>query len=99
MIEKKQVEHVAELAKLSFSDAELDHFTSQLDEIMKMVDQLDEVDTTGVEPTTHVGDLVNVFRKDEAKPGTPRKELMENVPEEQDGLIKVPAIIDEGEDE
>ncbi|WP_159722900.1 Asp-tRNA(Asn)/Glu-tRNA(Gln) amidotransferase subunit GatC [Enterococcus sp. CSURQ0835] len=96
-INQDQVKHVAKLAKLSFSEDELAGFTDQLGEIIDMVEQLGEVDTEGVPFTSNVFSAVNVMRKDEAAPGWPRKELMENVPESEDGFIKVPAIIDNGE--
>lgn len=98
MISKEQVAHVAELARLQFSDEELQQFTGQLDEILNMVDQLSEVDTEGVPVTTQSVLLENVMRADEATMVTPRSELMKNVPTEKDGLIQVPAIIDKEDD-
>ena len=80
-ITANEVKHVASLAKLEFTDEELQKFTGQMDEIINMVEQLGEVDTTDV-----------------AVKGTDRTLLMKNVPEEKDGLIKVPAIIDESEE-
>ena len=69
-----------------------------MDEIINMVEQLGEVDTTDVPVTSTVTEEVNVMREDVAVKGTDRTLLMENVPEEKDGLIKVPAIIDESEE-
>ncbi|MCP0886089.1 Asp-tRNA(Asn)/Glu-tRNA(Gln) amidotransferase subunit GatC [Ligilactobacillus sp. WILCCON 0076] len=97
-INAQEVKHVAGLAKLEFTDKQLDMFTGQMDEIIKMVQQLSEVDTTGVPVTTHVTDAVNVMREDVAAKGMDRDLLMKNVPESQDGYIKVPAIIDESEE-
>lgn len=94
MVSKEQIKHVAELARLSFSDEELDHFTEQFDNIIDMVEQLNNVDTTGVPVMTQVTDLVNVLRDDAAQTPTPRAELMKNVPESANGLIKVPAIME-----
>lgn len=99
MISKDQVSHVADLARLEFDEKQLENFTSQLDKIVDFVDQLNEVDTTGVEPTTHVTNAVNVFREDEPKPGEGRSALLKNVPETAEGLIRVPAIIEKEEDE
>ncbi|WDF83457.1 Asp-tRNA(Asn)/Glu-tRNA(Gln) amidotransferase subunit GatC [Lacticaseibacillus pabuli] len=98
MISKEEVAHVADLARLKFTDAELQTFTGQMDEIIGMVDQLAEVDTTDVPETTQNVLLENVMREDEATLVTPRDELMKNVPTEKDGLIQVPAIIDKEED-
>ncbi|MDN7146099.1 Asp-tRNA(Asn)/Glu-tRNA(Gln) amidotransferase subunit GatC [Liquorilactobacillus mali] len=97
-ISASEVEHVAGLAKLAFTDEELQKFTGQMDEIIGMVQQLSEVDTDGIPVTTHVTDATGVMREDVAVSGTPREELMRNVPQHQDGYIKVPAIIDESEE-
>ena len=97
-ITANEVKHVASLAKLEFTDEELQKFTGQLDEIINMVEQLGEVDTTDVPVTSTVTEEVNVMREDVAVKGTDRTLLMKNVPEEKDGLIKVPAIIDESEE-
>lgn len=97
-ITANEVKHVASLAKLEFIDEELQKFTGQMDEIINMVEQLGEVDTTDVPVTSTVTEEVNVMREDVAVKGTDRTLLMKNVPEEKDGLIKVPAIIDESEE-
>lgn len=97
-ITANEVKHVASLAKLEFTDEELQKFTGQMDEIINMVEQLGEVDTTDVPVTSTVTEEVNVMREDVAVKGTDRTLLMKNVPEEKDGLIKVPAIIDEREE-
>lgn len=96
-ISEEQVQHVAKLAKLSFSKEELHQFTDQLDEIITMVETLNEVDTTGVAFTSNVTEEFNVIREDVTTDGFDREELMKNVPESEDGFIKVPAIIDNGE--
>ena len=97
-ITANEVKHVASLAKLEFTDEELQKFTGQMDEIIHMVEPLGEVDTTDVPVTSTVTEEVNVMREDVAVKGTDRTLLMKNVPEEKDGLIKVPAIIDESEE-
>ena len=96
-ISEEQVKHVAKLAKLAFADEELASFTDQLGKIIDMVEMLEEVDTEGVPFTSNVSASINVMREDVAAPGWSRDELMENVPESEDGFIKVPAIIDNGE--
>ena len=97
-ITANEVKHVASLAKLEFTDEELQKFTGQMDEIINMVEQLGEVDTTDVPVTSTVTEEVNVMREDVAVKGTDRTLLMKNVPEEKDGLIKVPAIIEASEE-
>lgn len=97
-ISAEEVRHVAALAKMAVTDEELTKFTAQMDDILGMVEQLQEVNTTDVPMTYNVTDARNVMRPDEAVPGTDRAELMKNVPESEDGYIKVPAIIDESEE-
>mgnify|MGYP004474699905 CR=1 FL=1 len=99
-LDREQVQHVAELAKLSFTDAELDHFVPQLEEIIDLFNQLAEVDTEDVTPMTTATDEVNVLREDVAAQSSEemRQALLANAPEIEDGLIKVPAILDESED-
>lgn len=99
MISKEEVLHVAELANLKFKDDEVDGFVSQLDDIVTMASKLSTVDTEGVEPTYHMSDTTTVFRADEGKHTQTREELLENVPEVQDNLIKVPSIVDKEDGE
>ena len=96
-ISEEQIRHVANLAKLEFLPEELHQFSKTFGNIIDMVEQLNEVDATGVPFTSHVVDAINVLREDVALPGMDRKELMKNVPKEEKGFIKVPAILDEGE--
>lgn len=96
-ISEEQAKHVAKLSKLSFSNEELTDFTNQLGKIIDMVELLEEVDTQGIPFTSNVTHSINVMREDVTTEGASRKELMKNVPETEDGYIKVPAIIDNGE--
>ena len=83
-IEESEVRHVAKLAKLSFADHEILHFTEQMSDIIDMVE--------------HGYSLVNVFREDVPVKGTDRDLLMRNVKTSEDGFIQVPAIMGEGEE-
>ncbi|MDR1473361.1 MAG: Asp-tRNA(Asn)/Glu-tRNA(Gln) amidotransferase subunit GatC [Lactobacillales bacterium] len=96
-INEEQIKHVANLAKLEFLPEELHQFSKTFGNIIDMVEQLNEIDATGVPFTSHVVDAINVLREDVAFPGMDREELMKNVPKEEKGFIKVPAILDEGE--
>ncbi|MCD5325364.1 MULTISPECIES: Asp-tRNA(Asn)/Glu-tRNA(Gln) amidotransferase subunit GatC [Pontibacillus] len=93
-ISKEQVKHVAHLARLHVSEEEAERFTKQLDDIISFAEQLNELDTEGVEPTTHVQDLKNVMRKDEPKKWITQEEALKNAPETQDGQIRVPSILE-----
>lgn len=98
MIDKNLVQHVAHLAKLEFNEAYLEKFTKQLAEIIQMEDELAQVDTTNVKPTTHISRQKTTFRADDNQVTNSRDELLKNVPEQKDGLIKVPAILDNEEE-
>ncbi|MGX6988989.1 Asp-tRNA(Asn)/Glu-tRNA(Gln) amidotransferase subunit GatC [Leuconostoc fallax] len=96
-ITREEVAHVAGLAKLSFNDEQLDHFTTQLSDILNIFDTLATVNTENVEPTYSVTENVNILREDVADNWQQKQELLKNAPLEAAGLIKVPAILDEGE--
>ena len=97
MLSKDQVQHVAKLAKLSFTDEELGKFTDEFSRIIEMVEQLQEIDTEGVKPTYHGNQLNNVLREDNAILRNKTKELLNNAPLAEGGYIKVPAILESGE--
>ncbi|MEY8441662.1 Asp-tRNA(Asn)/Glu-tRNA(Gln) amidotransferase subunit GatC [Lactobacillaceae bacterium 24-114] len=99
-INQEEVKHVAELAKLEFPQDQLEKFTDQLDGIIDMVEQLNDVDTEGVDPMTSASDRENVMREDKAVKSSKEEvdELLANAPETDGTYIKVPAIIDESED-
>ncbi|WP_444964791.1 Asp-tRNA(Asn)/Glu-tRNA(Gln) amidotransferase subunit GatC [Pediococcus pentosaceus] len=94
-ITKKDVEHVATLAKLKFNDEQLEKFTDQIEDIINLVDTLNEVDTTNVEPTFNVTDQLNRMREDVAVRSNDKEALLANAPETENGFIRVPAILDE----
>ncbi|MCI1589837.1 Asp-tRNA(Asn)/Glu-tRNA(Gln) amidotransferase subunit GatC [Heyndrickxia oleronia] len=93
-ITKEQVNHVANLARLEFDEEQIEKFTKQLDDIISLAESLNEVDTTNVEPTSHVLDIRNVLREDKAKPGLSREEVLKNAPDQKDGQFRVPSIIE-----
>lgn len=93
-ISTDQVKHVAHLARLAITEEDASRFTQQLDKIITYAEQLNEVDTENVEPTSHVLDIKNVMREDVSKPGLPNEEVVKNAPDHQDGQIKVPPIIE-----
>jgi aspartyl-tRNA(Asn)/glutamyl-tRNA(Gln) amidotransferase subunit C len=88
------VKYVAALAKIAVSDDEATKFTKELAAILGYVEQLDAVDTTGLQPTYQVTGLTNVTRKDEVIDyGTTQKDLLKNVPRSRDGYIEVPKVL------
>jgi aspartyl-tRNA(Asn)/glutamyl-tRNA(Gln) amidotransferase subunit C len=92
VISKKDVEHVANLARIELTEEEKEKFTKQLGDIIKYVDQLNEVDTTNIDPMAHPYLMTNVMREDEVKYSNTKEELLQNAPEEEDGFFKVPKI-------
>jgi aspartyl-tRNA(Asn)/glutamyl-tRNA(Gln) amidotransferase subunit C len=93
-ITKQKVEHVAKLARLELSEQEKDMFTDQLSNILTYVEKLNELDATGVEPTSHVLDISNVARDDAAETSLTQERALANAPEKAAGHYKVPKIIE-----
>ena len=91
---KMDIEKVARLARLQLSEDEKKRFEGQLDQILTHIEQLNRVDTTGVEPTSHAIPIHNAFREDEVKPSFPKEEVMGIAPAAEDGHFKVPRIIE-----
>ncbi|RKD21073.1 asparaginyl/glutamyl-tRNA amidotransferase subunit C [Ammoniphilus oxalaticus] len=94
-ITKEQVEHVADLARLNLSDEEAEKYTIQLNDILTFFEKLKDVDTTNVEPTSHVMPIYNVMREDENRPSVKREEALKNAPDHDEGHFKVPAVMEE----
>jgi aspartyl-tRNA(Asn)/glutamyl-tRNA(Gln) amidotransferase subunit C len=92
-ITTEEVRHVAKLARLDLSDAEVDRMTGQLDAILTYVAKLDELDTTHVAVTTHTQQGVNAFREDEVRPSLPREKALANGPEQNGESFVVPRVI------
>ena len=95
MITREDVEHVAELARLELTAAEKERFIVQLNSILTYVEKLSELNTAGVEPTSHVLPMSNVFRDDEVRPSLDRDRVLQNAPQESHFFFKVPRIIEE----
>jgi aspartyl-tRNA(Asn)/glutamyl-tRNA(Gln) amidotransferase subunit C len=94
-LSRADVEKVALLARLRLSDDELEHMTGQLADIVGYVDQLSEVDTTGVEPMAHAVELTNVFAADEVEPSLPREAALANAPRHNERGYLVPPVLGE----
>lgn len=93
-IKKEIVKHIAKLSRLRLNDREVDYFASQLSSIIDYIDQLKEVDTSDVEPTSHVLLIQNVFREDIISPSLKAEDVLRNAPAKE-GLFKVPRIVEE----
>lgn len=94
-VTKKDVEYIAELARLKFKEEELESFTHQLNEILSYVDKLNELNTENVEPLYHPVENVNIFRNDELKKSITTEDALKNAPDKTDEFFKVPKVINQ----
>lgn len=92
-ISREEVIHVSRLARLNLREEEVEKFTGQLGAILEHVSKLNEVDTEGVPPTSHVLDLVNVFRED-AVTESPIENMEKMAPDFEKGHFRVPKVIE-----
>jgi aspartyl-tRNA(Asn)/glutamyl-tRNA(Gln) amidotransferase subunit C len=90
----KDVEHVANLARLSISEEEKQQFAETLSQILEYANQLQELDVSDVEPTSHVLSVTNVFRKDQSRAGLTNEEALANAPDEEEGQFRVPQVME-----
>jgi len=91
VIDREQVLHVARLARLRLSEAELEQMAGELSGILQHVDRIAELDLDEVPPTSHVIELENVLRADEPRPSWPRDVVLEQAPDPSDGAFRVPS--------
>ncbi|HDI60902.1 MAG TPA: Asp-tRNA(Asn)/Glu-tRNA(Gln) amidotransferase subunit GatC [Desulfobacteraceae bacterium] len=92
-ITRQDVIHVANLARLELDPAVIDDHVARLTEILEYVAKLNEVDTGGVEPTSHASEHTNAFREDVARPGLAPEHALRNAPESEEQQFVVPKIV------
>lgn len=90
VISDETIEYVGILAKLELSDEEKEKAKSDMGRMLDYIDKLGELDTTDVEPMSHVFPVENVFREDVVTNGDERERLLSNAPQEKDGMFVVP---------
>jgi aspartyl-tRNA(Asn)/glutamyl-tRNA(Gln) amidotransferase subunit C len=93
MIDRETVLKVAHLARLELSPQEEEKFTAQLGSILDYFEQLSELDTSDVSPTTRAIDVSNVMRQDELQPYPEREAILQSAPEQEGEFFKVPKIL------
>ncbi len=93
-VTNEQVRHIARLARIAMSDEELERLLPELNNILGWVEQLGEVDTSGIEPLTAVVDQKMRLRDDVVTDGNIRDEVLANAPEAQHGFFAVPKVIE-----
>ncbi|GAB4237405.1 MAG: Asp-tRNA(Asn)/Glu-tRNA(Gln) amidotransferase subunit GatC [Stanieria sp.] len=98
MIDREQVRKVAHLARLEISSAEEEQFTTQLNSILDYFEQLSELDTENVPPTTRAIELSNITRPDQLKPFPDKDALLKAAPEQEGDYFRVPQILSSDEE-
>jgi len=93
-ISKETVQYVANLARIKLTDQELEKFSHQLNDILRYIDQLNEVNISKIPPTAHVLPIKNVKRKDNLNKSFRNKEILKNAPQKEGNFFKVPKVIE-----
>lgn len=93
-ISDETIEYVGILAKLELSEAEKQAAKNDMGRMLDYIDQLNELDTTGISPLSHIFPVNNVFREDVVTNGDDREEILKNAPECKDGAFKVPKTVE-----
>ena len=93
-ITRKEVNHVAKLARLELTEAEKEMFTGQMDAILAYVDKLNELDTEGIIPTSHAVPMENAFREDVLAPAIGLEGALANAPKHAESFFRVPQVIE-----
>ena len=93
-IKKSEIAYISSLSKLKMEDIEIDNFTSQISDILEMIQQLEKVDTDGIEPMAHPLNMKQRLRMDEVTEENQRDLYQENAVEVEQGFYKVPKVID-----
>jgi aspartyl-tRNA(Asn)/glutamyl-tRNA(Gln) amidotransferase subunit C len=91
---RDEVEHIAALARLQLTDEELEKYRQQLSAILEYAARLQEVDTSGIAPTSSVLPPRSVLRADEARPGLPLEEVLQNAPKVESKQFRVPPVLE-----
>lgn len=94
IISDETIEYVGILAKLELSDEEKEQAKKDMGSMLDYIDKLGELDTTGVEPMSHVFPVQNVFREDVVTNTDDRENIIKNAPGEKDGMFKVPKTVE-----
>lgn len=89
-ISEKTMEYISILAKLALSEEEKEQAKKDMSRMLDYIDRLNELDTTGIEPMSHVGRQQNVFREDVVTNGAQRDKMLGNAPEKKDDMFRVP---------
>ena len=94
VISDETIEYVGILAKLSLSPQEKEEAKKDMSRMLDYIDRLNELDTSGVEPMSHIFPVNNVFREDVVENGDDRENMLANAPQKKDGAYMVPKTIE-----
>jgi len=92
-VSNKDLDKIANLARLNLSEASREKYTGQLNQILEYVKKLDEVDTSGIEPLVHSHDQLNVMRDDIPCPSLTVDDALKNAPKKDEHFFRVPKVV------
>ncbi len=94
-LSRDDVVHIASLCRVGMTDEDLERMREQLSHILEQFEVLNQVDTAGVAPASHSIELHSVFKEDEARPSLPSSDVLSNAPRQQDGFLRIKAVLEE----
>lgn len=89
-----KLDHVANLARINLTPEEKERYSAQLNDVLAYIEQLNEVNVDGVEPTAHAFPVVNVWAEDVPEPGLSVEDALRNAPEKRDNMVVVPKVVE-----
>lgn len=92
-ISKEEIIHIAKLASLNLTEKEIEGYTKDMQEILEFANTVNNVNTDEIKETIGANENYNVFRKDEVKPSVSKEELLKNAPSQEDGMFRIPKVI------
>lgn len=94
-LSREDVLHIALLARLGLSEADIDRFREQLSHILENFEALQQVDTVDVPPTSQAIPLQNVMKEDEMSPSLPQSDVLANAPRRENGFFRIRAVLED----
>lgn len=92
-VSKEEILHIAKLANLNLNDEEVEKYKDNLQEILNFANVVNNANVEGLKETIGANDAYNVFRKDEIVQNSSQEELLQNAPEKQEGMFKIPKVL------
>lgn len=93
-ISKETVKYVANLARIELGNKELEKLAQQLQDILKFIDKLKQIEIKDIKPTSHILPIKNVFRDDQLRPSLPTQKVLMNAPQQEASSFVVPKVIE-----